>query len=69
MGLSMYVNKIKAFMRGQKGQRLMDKAQDAGSKATGGRHDEKIRKARGAAQKAIRSDDDPDDHSLGGRRP
>lgn len=68
MGLSSYVNKIKTALRGKKGQQFLDKAEDAASKATGGGHNEKIQKARDAAERAIGpNDDDPDDRPVGRR--
>ncbi|MCX0276148.1 MULTISPECIES: antitoxin [Brevibacterium] len=61
MGLNDYLKRAKDALRGEKGQQLLDKAGNAASKATGGRHDDKIQKARGAADRAIGNDDKPDD--------
>lgn len=68
MGLSSYIEKVKDVLRGRKGQHLLDKAEAAASKATGGSHDDKIKKARDAAERAIGpDDDDPDDRPVGRR--
>ncbi|MDN5774470.1 MAG: antitoxin [Brevibacterium aurantiacum] len=58
MGLSSYIEKVKDVLRGRKGQQFLDKAESAASKATGGSHDDKIKKARDAANRAISPDDD-----------
>lgn len=66
MGLSSYVTKIKAALRGKRGQQLLNKTEDAARKATGGRHSDQIKKARDAAERAIgRDDDDSDDRPVG----
>lgn len=68
MGLSSYIEKVKGVLRGRKGQQLLNKAESAASKATGGSHDDKFKKARDAAERAIGpDDDDPDDRPVGRR--
>ncbi|MDK8436382.1 Rv0909 family putative TA system antitoxin [Brevibacterium sp. GP-SGM9] len=68
MGLGSYVRKFKAALRGGKGRQLLDQAESAARRATGGRHDEKIKKARDAADRAIGlDDDDPNDRPAGRR--
>lgn len=68
MGLGSYVRKIKSALRGRKGQQLLDKAESAARDATGGRHDDNIKKARDAAERAIGPDDDDTDGRSIGRR-
>ncbi|TGD36771.1 antitoxin [Brevibacterium aurantiacum] len=58
MGLGSYVKKLKTALRGRKGRQLLDQAESAARRATGGRHDEKIKKARDAADRAIGPDDE-----------
>lgn len=64
MGLSdylKYVKKAKVALQGDKGQQILNKAGNVASKATGGRYDDKIQKARDAADRALGNDDKPDD--------
>ena len=57
MGLSKYLGMAKRAMRGEKGRRLLDKAEGAATNVAGEKHRDKIRKARRAADKAIGDDD------------
>lgn len=58
MGLSRYLGMAKRALRGERGRQVLDRAEDAVRKAAGAKHEDKIRKARRAADKAI-GDDDP----------
>lgn len=61
MGLNDYVKKAKDALQGEKGQQILDKAGNAASKATDGRYDDKIQKARDAADRALGNNDKPED--------
>ncbi|WP_180987836.1 Rv0909 family putative TA system antitoxin [Brevibacterium sediminis] len=68
MGLGSYVKKLSTALRGKKGRQLLDQAESAARKATGGRQDEKIQKARDAVERAIGPDDDDPDNRRAGHR-
>ena len=57
MGLSKYLGMAKRALRGEKGRQVLDRAEGAATKAAGPKHEDKIRKARRAADKAIGDDD------------
>lgn len=50
---------LRRALRGEKGRQVLDRAEVAARKAAGSKHEDKIRKARRAADRAIGGDDDP----------
>ncbi|MGC5616975.1 antitoxin [Georgenia sp. Z1491] len=58
MGIGDYLNKAKDALSGERGEQLLDKVEGAARKATGGKHDGMIDKARDAAGNALGHDDD-----------
>ncbi|GAA2179365.1 hypothetical protein GCM10009847_13110 [Leucobacter tardus] len=56
--------KVQQHLKSEKAEQIsdsvLDKAAGAANKVTGGKHEEKITRARDAADRAIGTDDDPD---------
>ena len=50
---------LRRALRGDKGRQVLDRAEDAARRAAGSKHEDKIRKARRAANRVIGGDDDP----------
>lgn len=63
-----FVNKAKQAFQGEKGKQFLNSTEDAVNKATGGKHDAKIQKARRTAERAIGRNDDEGPHSDQPRR-
>lgn len=58
MRIANFFHQAKKALRSKKGRQFLDKAENAARNATGGKHDDKIRKARRATDRAIGNDDD-----------
>ncbi|MGZ1491239.1 Rv0909 family putative TA system antitoxin [Brevibacterium sediminis] len=58
MRLGNLIHQAKKALRSKKGRQFLDKAENAARKATDGKHDDKIQKARRATDRAIGNDDE-----------
>ena len=59
MGAGDIMRVLRRALRGDKGRQVLDRAEDAARRAAGSKHEDKIRKARRAANRVIGGDDDP----------
>lgn len=69
MRLGNFIHQAKKALRSKKGRQLLDKAENAARKATDGKHDDKIRKARRATDRAIGTNDDEGPNGTQTNRP
>ncbi|WP_346763132.1 antitoxin [Brevibacterium sp. S22] len=69
MRIGNFIQQAKRALRSKKGRQFLDKAENAARNATGGKHDDKIRKARRATDRAIGDDDDEGPNGAQSSRP
>lgn len=69
MRLGNFLHQAKKAFRSEKGRQFLDKAENAARKATDGKHDDKIRKARRATDRALGNDDDEGPNGAQTNRP